>query len=157
MSGFVGLVAAAAAGPAGARRLPTRIVLYQSVAGVPLGLTPAEVKRRLGKPSLTTRVSGKIAELTYYTTALNVQFDTLHAGDPADFVGTTGHRYRTAKGIHVGSTVTAVKRAYRTITCSGGPCTLSQGHPGAIGSRSTAFETGHGKVESIDVQVVLYP
>lgn len=152
--GLAGLAAMAAATPAAARPLPRAIALYKSVAGVPLGLTPAQVKGKLGKPSVTTRVSGKIAGFAYYTTHLSVQFDTLHKGDLADFVGTTGSRYLTSKGIHVGSPVTSVKHAYRGVKCSSGICVLYQGHPGAIGSRRTDFATFRGKVQGIDVQVV---
>ena len=122
--GFAGLVLAVAAAPAGARPLPKQIVLYKSVAGISLGATPAQVKHKLGKPSETTKVSGKIASLIYYNDNVSFDFDTLHKGDPADLAGATGGSYHTAKGIHVGSTEAAVKRAYHGIKCKDGLCTI---------------------------------
>lgn len=151
------LTLAASAVPATARSLPRKIVLYKSIAGVPLGLTPAQVKRRLGKPSHTIRVSGKIAELDFDRVGINVEFDTIHHPDQSDFVAAHKSRYHTSRGIHPGSTVKALKRAYRGrhLKCQTGLCTLYKGHPGAIGSRRTDFGTFEGKVETIDIQVVL--
>jgi hypothetical protein len=155
--GCTALALAAIATPAGARSLPRKIVLYKSIAGVPLGLTPAQVKRRLGKPSHTIRVSGKIAELDFAAVKIDVEFDTIHHPDQSDFIAASGSRYHTSKGIHPGSTVTAVKRAYKGqhLKCQSGLCTLYQGHPGAVGSRRTDFGTFEGKVETIDIQLVL--
>jgi hypothetical protein len=155
--GLAGLALAAAAVPAMARSLPRKIVLQKSIAGVPLGLTPDQVKRRLGKPSHTVRVSGKIAELDFQRVGINVEFDTIHHPDLSDFIAAHASRYHTSRGIHPGSTVTALKRAYKGqhLKCQSGLCTLYQGHPGALGSRRTDFGTFEGKVEDIDIQVVL--
>jgi hypothetical protein len=157
LAGLAGLALAAAAVPATARSLPRKIVLYKTVAGVPLGLTPDQVKHRLGTPSHTIRVSGKIAELDFDKVDINVEFDTVHHPDLSDFIAAHGSRYHTAKGIHPDSTVKALKRAYKGqhLKCQSGLCTLYQGHPGATGSRRTDFGTFEGKVEDIDIQVVL--
>ncbi len=156
ITGVVGLATVAAAMPAGARPLPRKIVLYKSIAGVPLGLTPAQVKHRLGKPSHTIRVSGKIAALEFDGDQINVEFDTIHRPDLSDFMAANSSRYHTSKGIHPGSTVKAVKKAYKgQLKCQSGLCTLYRGHPGAVGSRRTDFGTFEGKVETIDIQVVL--
>jgi hypothetical protein len=157
ITGLVSLAAAACAAPAGARSLPKKIVLYKSVAGISLGATPATIKHKLGKPSQTTRVSGKIASLIYYNDNVSFDFDTLHKGDPADLAGTTGSAFHTSKGIHVGSTEKAVKRAYHGIKCKDGLCTLYKGTPGSVGERQTDFNIFRGKVQGIDVQEVFNP
>jgi hypothetical protein len=151
-----GLAATMAVAPALAAPART-VVLYTSVAGVRLGSTPAQVRHKLGKPSHTTKVSGRIAEYDYYGVSVSVQFDTLHKGDIADFVGTTGGRFHTSKGVHVGTTQKALKRAYKGIRCKDSLCTLYKGHPGAVGEHQTDFDIFHGKVESIDVQAVYSP
>jgi hypothetical protein len=159
LAGVVGLTIAAAAAPApaGARSLPNKIVLYKSIGAISLGTTPAQIKHKLGKPSQTTRVSGKIAGLIYYNDQLSFDFDTLHPGDPADLVGAIGGAFHTSKGIHVGSPAKAVRRAYHGIKCKNALCTLYEGTPGSTGERQTDFSTFGGKVESIDVQEVFSP
>lgn len=148
-------IGAVAAAPAAARLPSRKIVLYKSVGGIPLGSTPAKIKRKLGKPTHTIRVGGKIAEFEYQNIGLTVDFDTLHKGDPADGVAALTSRYHTSKGIHSGSTVKALKRAYGHKLKKDVPgYALYKGKPGAIGSRRTDFTTYHGKVDTIDVQVV---
>lgn len=149
-------VAAVAAAPAAAHRLPSRkIVTYKSVGGVALGTKPAAVKRKLGKPTHVTRTGGKISEFQYENVGMSVQFDTLHKGDPASFVGALTGRYHTSKGIHPGSSVRALKRAYgRALKHTAGMYVLYKGKPGTIGSRRTDFTVFSGKIATIDVQVV---
>ena len=148
-------VAAVAAAPAAARP-PAKIALHKSVGGIALGTKPAAVQRKLGKPSQVIRTGGKISEMQYNNYGLNIQFDTLHKGDPADFVGNNeGSRYHTSKGIHNGSTVKALKRAYgRSLTHHIGGYALNvDGKFGAPGSRRTDFEVFDGKVTQIAVQI----
>ena len=150
--------AALAAGPAAhtarARRLPARIVLHTSIAGFKLGVTPSAVKRRLGRPSQTIHVSGRIAELLYRADGLGFEFDTLQRSDPADDITAYATRYHTSKGIHVGASEKAVKRAYHGLHCQFGLCDLYQGTPGTVGSSDTAFTFFRGKLNTIQVQKV---
>ncbi len=144
-----------AVGAAGAQaRLSNRIVVQKSIGGFSDGVTPAAVKRRLGRPSETIRVGGRIAELIYRNDQISFDFDTLQPKDPADLVGAIGPRYRTSKGIHVGSSERAVKRAYHGLKCSHGLCDMYTGTPGAVGTISTGFTFFAGKVDSIDIQRV---
>src|SRR5579875_2256079 len=112
------VVAAVLILPATAFARSRRIVPFKSVAGVPLKLTPAQVRHRLGRPSHVVRVSGRVAEYDYHRLDLSVQFDTDHHPDRADFVGvaegafTRSIPYRTVHGIHIGSTRRAVRRAF---------------------------------------------
>jgi hypothetical protein len=153
--------AASARGPvAHSARLGNKIVLYKSIGGISIGITPKALKRKLGKPSHTYRASGKIAEMDYDTdfhAIIHVSFDTLHKGDPAD--GVFGYRpsMRTSKGIHPGSSFTAVKRAYKHAglrSTGKGQYTLYRGHPGAIGERETDFGGFNGKITDIGIQAV---
>ncbi len=148
--------------PAAALALNTSVLPFKTVAGIPLKLTPAQVIKRLGKPSHVIRVSGKIAEYDYEKLALSVQFDTLHHPNESDFVGvavgfaTPNIRYHTVHGIHIGSTKAAVKRAFgKQCHYSLGECELYRGTPGAVGSYSFALVFEEGKVASMDNQVVL--
>jgi hypothetical protein len=165
--GALALLPAAAAadgtGPlAHADRFGNRVVLFNSVAGVPLGITPKAVKRKLGKPSHTIRVSGKIAELEYNgkedSPIVNVTFDNVNPHNLADGVFGYAKSLHTSKGIHPGSSVAAVKRAYQSQGLKhvgGGSYTLYQGTPGAIGYRETDFGSFHGKVVDIGIQTAL--
>lgn len=126
----------------------------KSIAGFSDGITPKAVKRRLGRPSQTIRVSGRIAGLTYAADGLSFDFDTLQRSDPADDVTALSSQYRTSKGIHVGSSERAVKRAYHGLRCHNGLCDLYRGTPGAVGTLDTAFTFFAGKVDSIQIQKI---
>ena len=156
------IAALALALPASASARTTSVVPFATVAGVPLQLTPAQVLKRLGKPSHVIRVSGRIAQYDYSRLALTVEFDTLHHPDLSDFVGvavgfaTPKIDYHTVDGIHIGTTRAAVRRALGA-RChfSSNLCTLYRGTPGAIGSRSFALVFENGRVQSMDNQIVL--
>jgi hypothetical protein len=165
--GVLALVPAAASarstGPvAHADRFGNKVVLFDSIAGVPLGITPKAVKHKLGKPSHTIRVSGKIAELEYNgsddSPILNVTFDNVNPRNLDDGVFGYAKTLHTSKGIHPGSSIAAVKRAYKREGLKhvgGGSYTLYQGTPGAIGYRETDFGSFHGKVVDIGIQTAL--
>lgn len=160
---LVAILAAAAllAIPATALARTTRVVPFKTVAGVPLKLTPAQVRHRLGRPSHTVRVGGKVAEYDYRRLALSVQFDTLHHPVQANFVGvsvgsaTPNIRYHTVHGIHIGSTKAAVRRAFgHRCHWSLDICTLWQGKPGALNATSFALVFFEGKVTAMNNQFV---
>jgi hypothetical protein len=155
--------AAHATGPsAHTDRLGHKVVLFKSVAGVPLGITPKAAEHQLGKPSHTIRVSGKIAEIEYNgkedSPILNVQFDNSNRRDLANGVFGYATSLHTAKGIHPGSSVAALKRAYASQglkNVGGGSYTLYQGTPGAIGYHETDFGSLRGKIVDIGIQTAL--
>jgi hypothetical protein len=165
--GALALIPAAAAADrvgnvAHAARFGNKVVLFKSVAGVPLGITPKAVEHKLGKPSHTIRVSGKIAEVEYNgsedSPIVNVMFDNSNPRNLADGVFGYAKGLHTAKGIHPGSSVAAVKRAYKgdgLKHVGGGSYTLYQGTPGAIGYRETDFGSFQGKVQDIGIQTAL--
>jgi hypothetical protein len=158
--GALALVPATAAAripePVGhAAALGNKIVLYKSIGGVSLGITPKTVEHKLGRPSHTIRVGGKVAEYDYVAgnglPVVNVAFDTNNRRDLADGVFGFATKLHTSKGIHPGSTVTQLKHAYgKALKKFPGGYALNQGTPGA--SPTTQFAvTGH-KVSLIDVQ-----
>jgi len=160
--GALALVPAAAvahsAGPvAHAARLGNKIVLFKSIGGVGLGLTPSAVSKKLGKPAHTVKVSGKIAEFDYYgkddSGLINVDFDTNNHRDLADGVFGFAKSLHTSKGIHPGSTVTQLKHAYgSSLHKFHGGFALYKGAPGSIGGDTTQFGTFQRKIAVIDVQ-----
>jgi hypothetical protein len=155
------VAAARSQGPlAHSARVGSKIVLFKSIGGIKVGMTPTQIKRKLGKPSHTDRVSGKIAELDYdkgFQSVIHVSFDTLHKGDPANGVFGYLHGMHTSKGIHPGSTFKALKRAYRHAglrRTGAGQYVIYKGHPGAFGERETDFGGFGGKITDIGIQAV---
>ena len=136
------------------RGLSNRIVVMRSIAGFTDGLTPRAVERRLGRPSQTIRVGRRISLLEYDRAGLSFGFDTNAPADPVDDVSTTVGRYRTSRGIHVGSSARAMHRAYPGVRCHVGLCDLERGTPGTPGSMDTAFTLLNGRVDSIQIQKV---
>jgi hypothetical protein len=135
--------------------LGSKIVLYKSVGGIRLGITPKAVTRKLGKPSHTIRVGGKVAEYDYVAAdglpVVNVAFDTNNRRDLADGVFGFATKLHTSKGVHPGSTVAQLKRAYgQALKKFPGGYALNQGTPGA--SPTTQFAVTDHKVSLIDVQ-----
>jgi hypothetical protein len=139
----------------------SKIVLFKSIGRIKVGMTPQTVKRKLGNPSHTIRVSGKIAEVDYdksFQSVIHVSFDTLHKGDPANAIFGYLPSMHTSKGIHPGSSFKELKRAYGRAglrRTGSGQYALDQGHPGAIGERETDFGGFHGKLVDIGIQAVL--
>jgi hypothetical protein len=135
--------------------LGSKIVLYKSVGGISLGITPKAVEHKLGKPSHTTRVGGKVAEYDYVAkdglAVVNVAFDTNNHRDLADGVFGFASKLHTSKGIHPGSTVAELKHAYgHALKKFPGGYALNQGTPGA--SPTTQFAITDHKVSLIDIQ-----
>jgi hypothetical protein len=149
-------VARSAAPVAHDARAGNKIVLFESIDGVRLGITPAQARRELGTPSHTIRVGGKISEYDFSeggVSFINVTFDTLNRRDLANGVFGFATTMRTPQGIHPGSTVAQLKRAYgRALHHFPGGYAMYRGTPGAIGSPTTQFGVLNGKVELIDVQ-----
>lgn len=90
-------------------------ITQQSIAGVPLGLSEAEYKRRLASrpgPGFTTYelVEPGFYALSFAEAKMGVYFPD--RGSPAHIVTTWNEDFRTAAGIGPCSTVAELKRAY---------------------------------------------
>lgn len=155
----------AAAAPAGASAAGPRagvahghsggIRLFKSIGRVSVGMTPARVRRILGRPSAVDRFQGKVTGYSYFGAQdFSISFDSVRAADPADSILLNKGPYRTPQGIHVGSTRRQLKRAYRNISCHGGICRLYKGVPLDPGTRDTEFIVAtNGRVIGIAVEI----
>jgi hypothetical protein len=108
--------------PAGARSEATRVIRPAvGIGKLRLGMTEAQVRRALGKPKfvVTRRTSFGLRSIEYqygladYIVRLSGRPGRLRAVR----VGTTLVRERTTRGIGVGSTERAVRRAYPALRC----------------------------------------
>ena len=111
---------------------------------VVLGMTKTQVRARLGSPVATG--GGRL-----YFARVWVGFRLGHAVE----ITTTRATEKTASGIGVGSTESAIRRVYPSVVCapSGGfrRCRLGTGKPG---TRATDFMLGHGLVLQVTVQLL---
>ena len=133
------------AAPAGAV-----LVVQQGMAGIRLGMTQAKVRAKLGKPVSVMRGSnefGRYTELRYR--GLRVTFQ---GNASVTAISTTSRRERTARGIGVGSPVTAVRARVAGVRCTRGHCLVGKLLPGR---RATDFFLRKGRVSAITVGFVI--
>lgn len=140
----------------------SKIVAFKSIGGISLGITPTELRHRLGRPRHVKRLDGQIAEMSYgHGTILNpglaVYFDTLDPRRRADEIEGYEPRMQTPNGIHPGSSLRALRRAYRHT----GLHKLSEGVYGIIhgkefhnGEHEMDFWVLDGRVYEIEVQTM---
>ena len=123
------------------------IRLNQGMAGVRIGMTPAEVRERLGAPSSRTR-HGRITNLIYRRPGVVVSF----LARRVVVLSTAGRRERTRRGVGVGSTERAVRRLVPGARCESaeGVRTCSVGGLD-VGDRNTVFVLRGGRVRSVTV------
>ena len=123
------LAACAAAAGAQAATITRAIVLDRSIAGVALGETRSSIELRTGPGSLVsarTDSSGHVERIAYDAAGLYVTYvsagtlATRPAGR-AVVLETTWTSFRTQQGVHVGSTLAAV-RAIHGVRCYGTVC-----------------------------------
>lgn len=125
-----------------------RIVLFRSIGPVSLGDSPQRVQRRLGAPTHVIRLLGRVVQMQYWRFGLNVHFNTQRPGDPANFVVTAAPRFQTMRGIHPGSTITALTHAYSHLRRSGATYSLF----GKRGRSRTDFNAAHHRIQTIDIE-----
>ena len=114
---------------------PARIDVQRGIAGAELGMTRAQVLRRLGKPRrvLTDRTSGALEIGLVYPTV----FVALYGGARVTTVMTTSPSERTTRAVGVGSTareVAARVPGARCVRTPGGQpyCSVGSLRPGAV-------------------------
>jgi hypothetical protein len=163
---FASPVAATAAAHRGrSAHGPSRLIVINkgflvndTIGLIRLGMTPEQVTRRLGEPSGTGHLHGKISRQQFNRYKLEVDYDTKRDGDPATTIlspALPGSGWHTATGIRGGSTLEALRRAYgrRLARAAGyGPnyLFLWQGKPDRW-KVFTVFLIFHGKVWSIQI------
>ena len=84
----------------------------------------------------------------YRTLSLVVGFPTDEASSGADRLATRNSRYQTARGVGVGSTRAAVRRAHPAAVCDASACRLGRALPGRVVTR---FLLGGGRVVRVDL------
>jgi hypothetical protein len=143
--GAVALLSGALAASASAA-----IVIGQSIGGVKLGDTTAQVKQALGKPSSSSATG------LFYPSSVGLRV-TLKNGH-VEGVLSVSKKQKTTKGITIGSSRSALKAAYPSAGCVEGPLGPSSLYcavTARIGSRksytSFLFETANGGVSEIEL------
>jgi hypothetical protein len=144
------VVAAASAVSAGATIVPQR-----GMAGVALGMSPAAVRAKLGKPLRIVRgrnVFGPYTEFRY-PFLLRVHFQ---GNDAVSSIATTGRKERTAAGVGVGSTQAHVRARVANVRCerlfNQRHCYVGSFRPG---TRVTDFFIRNGRVTRVVIGFVL--
>lgn len=87
------------------------IVPGQSIDGVHMGETEAQVEQLLGMPPFQDQVTRADMVLVYKQTSFD-GFVALNTAGLVDGLTTDSHHFSTAKGIHVGSLLKQVHTAY---------------------------------------------
>lgn len=146
---------AASPGAGVARSHSGGITLFKSIGRVSVGMTPARVRRVLGRPSAVDRFHGKITGYSYFgADQFAISFDSVQPGDPAGSILLNVGSYRTPQGIHLGSTKRQLKLAYPHISCQASICKLYEGAPLNSGTRDTEFIVAtNGRVIGIAVEI----
>jgi hypothetical protein len=109
LAALAGLLAGVLAASASAS-----IVIGQSIGGVKLGATPAQVKRALGPP-----LSDSTSTDLLYPTHVGLRL-TLKRGHVTGMLAISKQQ-KTNKGIGIGSSRAALKAAYPSASCLEGP------------------------------------
>jgi hypothetical protein len=126
------------------------IVIGQSIAGVKLSATKAQVKKVLGPPT-----SSDPTNFFYPTSVgLRINFKSGRVGAILSF----SKKQKTAKGITIGSSRARLKSAYPKAKCSEGPfgpnslyCAVTAHYRGRKSFTSFLFETTTGGVVEIEL------
>ena len=131
------------------------IVSQKSIAGVALGASEIEVREAVGNPDRMVdgeNSAGPYTEFRYAKMSVFFQDDV---GD-ATAVRTTDPKEKTAKGIGVGSSASAVKKKVGGAKCKlrgrKGTCTVGRNRRGRP---RTIFTVRRGKVTAVELEQVL--
>ncbi len=130
------VTAATAVAPATAARPP--MVPQASIRGIALGMTPADVRTRLGAPAASgvspNPIIGKVRIWRY--SGLRIVFDGVKAGRTVLSVTTTSRGDRTAADVGIGSTEADVQRLVAGVRCATRygyrSCMIGAGKPGQV-------------------------
>lgn len=147
--------AALAAGIVPAAVAHAEIVSQKSIAGVELGASQIEVREAVGNPDRLVdgeNSFGPYTELRYPKMSVFFQDDA----DATVAVRTTDPKEKTAKGVGVGSSASAVKKKVRGAKCKlrgrRGTCTVGRSRRGRP---RTIFTVRRGKVTAVELEQVL--
>ena len=142
-----------------------RIVPQQSIAGVELGMTPAQVRALKGAPRTTRRWTlkepGPVRFTVYVYRRLEVSFADWSNGTSVQGVTTTSRRERTADGLGVGTTRARLLHTVPRLDCDawtyrGRTTRICSAEPaGGIGIVTRYAMTAKWRVRSVSVAQII--
>lgn len=145
---------------ASAAAKPAKIVPGESIDGVSIGQTPTQVTQEVGVSPFQRPPSDGETVWEYPSPLfLSVSFTDGHLSG----MFTTNERFRTSKGVGVGSSPKQVEKAYPEAKCTsgagpGGPqslaCILESGHGSSKIETAFEFTTRAEGVEEVDIDRV---
>ncbi|HTW43106.1 MAG TPA: hypothetical protein VMD79_12395 [Solirubrobacteraceae bacterium] len=125
------------------------VVIGQSIAGVKLGDSAAQVETVLGPPT-----KNELGSLFYTSLGLRISVEHGKVGG----ILSTSKKQKTSKGITIGSSRSAVKRAYPKASCLEGPmgpqslyCAVTARLGGRKTFTSFLFTTAKGGVVEVEL------
>ena len=133
------------------------IVIGQSIAGLKLGASEAQIIKILGQPTLkqSPDYQGNV-EWNYAKPPLLGALGLTHGR--LNGLWTSSKRQKTSKGIGVGSSVAQVRRAYPKAKCSTGPfgpnsliCVLKLTYEGRVVETAFPFYTRSMGAREVDI------
>lgn len=135
----------------------SRIVLGRAIGGIAVGDERATIELRHGpgtvlssvpNPALPPNRNWVIQVVRYPAAAVSVRFPTAEASITADRLTTRVARYRTVKGIGVGSTRATLRQRHRNAVCSPTICRIGVK---AKGRTITRFHLRAGAVWKVEI------
>jgi hypothetical protein len=144
--------------PAGAEAKAAAIVPGQSVDGVTIGESQAQVEKKLGARPNPNQPSTNGATNLFYPSPFDGSVSLLESKVAG--ITTYSKHFKTSKGVGVGSSVAAVEKAYPEAKCKVGPtgpgskeCALDSVYVGQATVTTFVIQKQSQGVEEVDIDL----